>query len=85
MATRTQILKLYKEMLRESQKFSNYNYRCYAFRRIQDAFKDSKGLTDQKIIRKEMEYAIENLAVIRRQIVIGSIYSSEKLVIENQR
>ncbi|XP_030026157.1 LYR motif-containing protein 4 [Manduca sexta] len=83
--SKSQILSLYKMLLRESEKFPNYNFRSYALRRVRDAFKDSKNLSDAKSIKKEYEFAKENLAIIRRQVLIGDMYKTEKLVIENMR
>ncbi|XP_072937576.1 LYR motif-containing protein 4 homolog [Epargyreus clarus] len=83
--TKNQVLALYKSMLRESQKFPNYNFRAYALRRIKDAFKASKTLTDPKIIKKEFEFAQQNFALIKRQVVIGDMFRTDKLVIENLR
>ncbi|XP_049882959.1 LYR motif-containing protein 4-like [Pectinophora gossypiella] len=85
MASKTQILSLYKSLLRESEKFPNYNFRSYAIRRVRDAFKEKKTITDQKQAKKEIEYAKENLAIIQRQTSIGNMFKTEKLVIENTR
>ncbi|CAH2056258.1 unnamed protein product, partial [Iphiclides podalirius] len=71
--------------MRESQIFPNYNFRSYALRRVRDAFKENKSLTDPKLIRKEYQFAKENLAIITRQVSIGQMYKTEKLVIENQQ
>ncbi|XP_038217682.1 LYR motif-containing protein 4 [Zerene cesonia] len=81
--SKTQILAIYKSLLRESEKFSNYNFRAYAIRRVRDAFKEKKVLTDPKAINNEIKFAMDNLQLIRRQIVIGDMYKTEKLVIEN--
>ncbi|CAH2229522.1 LYR motif-containing protein 4B [Pararge aegeria] len=80
-----QVLSLYKSLMKESKKFSNYNFRLYALRRIRDAFKESKLLTDPKLIKKEFEYGKQNLEIIQRQVVVGNMYQTEKLVIENVR
>ncbi|XP_045782736.1 LYR motif-containing protein 4B [Maniola jurtina] len=80
-----QILSLYKSLLKESNKFNNYNFRAYALRRVRDAFKENKFLTDPKLVKKEFEYGKENLAIVKRQVVIGDMYQTEKLVIENIR
>ncbi|CAH0716790.1 unnamed protein product, partial [Brenthis ino] len=82
---RNQILSLYKALMKESQKFSNYNFRAYAIRRVRDAFKESKSLSDPKLIKKEFDFGKENLEIIKRQVVIGDMYKIEKLVIENTR
>lgn len=81
--TRRHILALYKSLLRESEKFANYNFRSYALRRIRDGFRDSKGETDQKLAKKQFDLGAESLEIIRRQIVVGNLYQTEKLVIEN--
>ncbi|XP_073964588.1 LYR motif-containing protein 4-like [Choristoneura fumiferana] len=83
--TKMQILTIYKTLLRESQNFTNYNFRSYALRRIRDAFKENKTLSDPKQIKKEYLYAKENLPIIRRQVAVGDMYQTEKLVIENMR
>lgn len=43
-------------------------YRNYALRRIKDAFKDNKKLTEPDAIQKQYQFANENLDVIRRQV-----------------
>ncbi|RVE49722.1 hypothetical protein evm_005592 [Chilo suppressalis] len=82
--SKMQILSLYKLLMKESQKFPNYNFRNYALRRVRDAFKTNKSLADQKIIKKEYETGKVNLDIIRRQVAIGNMYSTEKLIIENK-
>ncbi|XP_034838467.1 LYR motif-containing protein 4B-like [Maniola hyperantus] len=79
------VLSLYKSLLKESNKFANYNFRAYALRRIRDAFQENKSLTDPKLVKKEFEYGKENLKIIKRQVVVGDMYQTEKLVIENIR
>ncbi|XP_041986197.1 protein bcn92 [Aricia agestis] len=81
--TKSQVLVLYKSLLKESQKFPNYNFRSYALRRIRDAFKSNKTIGDNKEILKEYEYGKQNLEIIKRQVVIGDMFRTEKLVIEN--
>ncbi|CAH4031972.1 unnamed protein product [Pieris brassicae] len=80
---KSQILALYKCLLRESQKFSSYNIRSYAIRRVRDAFKENKSLSDGKAINNEIKFAKENLEIIKRQTIIGNMYQTDKLVIEN--
>nr|CAD7433491.1 unnamed protein product [Timema monikensis] len=78
------ILKLYKLMLRESIKFESYNYRMYALRRIRDGFKENKTLADLGEIQNSIKRAEANLGVIKHQVVIGKLYSADKLVIEDE-
>ncbi|KAM9307949.1 LYR motif-containing protein 4 [Gastrophryne carolinensis] len=81
-SSRAQVLNLYKMMLRESQNFSSYNYRTYAIRRIQDAFREKKNVDDFHEIQTLIHQAKENLDIIRRQVTIGQMYATQKLIIE---
>ncbi|XP_026736544.1 protein bcn92 [Trichoplusia ni] len=81
--SKRQILSIYKFLIREAEKFPNYNFRAYAVRRVKDAFHDNKGITDPKQIKKQYDFAMENLTMIRRQIIVGDLYRTDKLVIEN--
>lgn len=69
------ILRLYKTLLRESQKFVDYNYRSYAVRRVQDAFKENKNITKQSEIEQQIKFAHENLNMIKRQATIGHLFN----------
>uniref|UniRef100_A0A8C5MD91 Complex 1 LYR protein domain-containing protein n=1 Tax=Leptobrachium leishanense TaxID=445787 RepID=A0A8C5MD91_9ANUR len=66
-SSRSQVLSLYKTMLRESGRFSSYNYRSYAIRRIKDAFREKKNVHDSHEIQSLVQRAKENLEVIKRQ------------------
>ncbi|XP_037237649.1 LYR motif-containing protein 4 isoform X4 [Falco rusticolus] len=67
-SSRAQVLRLYRALLRESQRFSGYNYRMYAIRRIRDAFKENKNIKDSEKIEELVKKAKANLEVIHRQI-----------------
>ncbi|KAG8442431.1 hypothetical protein GDO86_011277 [Hymenochirus boettgeri] len=69
-SSRSQVLSLYKIMLRESQKFNAYNYRTYAIRRIRDAFREKKNVDNINEIKFLVGRATENLNVIRRQEIV---------------
>ncbi|XP_031621673.1 LYR motif-containing protein 4 [Contarinia nasturtii] len=81
--TKVQVLSIYKQLLRESQKFDSYSFRNYAVRRIKDTFKLNKSITQAIEVQKQYQIANENLGIIKRQVIIGKMYSSDKLVIEN--
>ncbi|XP_065090996.1 LYR motif-containing protein 4 [Ochlerotatus camptorhynchus] len=81
-AHKMKVLSLYRQLLRESQKFSSYNFRNYALRRIRDAFRGNKALTDSVKIQSEMEFARKNLDTIKRQALISQMFRTDKLVIE---
>ncbi|KAM9076317.1 LYR motif-containing protein 4 isoform 1-T1 [Megaptera novaeangliae] len=66
-SSRAQVLDLYRAMLRESKRFSAYNYRTYAIRRIRDAFRENKNVKDPVQIQALMNKARRDLGLIRRQ------------------
>ncbi|XP_074683769.1 LYR motif-containing protein 4 isoform X1 [Strix aluco] len=66
-SSRAQVLRLYRALLRESQRFGSYNYRTYAIRRIRDAFRENKNIKDSEKIEELVNKAKANLEVIHRQ------------------
>ncbi|KAF2885233.1 hypothetical protein ILUMI_20952 [Ignelater luminosus] len=83
MSSKLQVLSLYRLLIRESKKFPSYNFRNYALRRIRDSFKENKSLTDQIQIKQQINKGYDNLEIIKRQVLIGNLYKTDKLVIEN--
>ncbi|XP_078688465.1 LYR motif-containing protein 4-like [Branchiostoma floridae x Branchiostoma belcheri] len=81
-STRSVVLSLYKKILRESKNFSSYNFRMYALRRTRDGFRANKDITDPAKIQELIKQAEDSLQVVKRQVVIGHLYSTDKLVIE---
>ncbi|KAK7114980.1 hypothetical protein V1264_000935 [Littorina saxatilis] len=82
-ATRSQVLSLYKHILREGKKFVDYNFRMYAVRRTKDQFRSNKEISDSSKIQELIKEAEENLEIMRRQVLIGQMYGDGKLVIES--
>lgn len=67
----------------ESPGTRQYN-RTYAVRRIRDAFRENKNVKDPVEIQTLVNKAKRDLEVIRRQVHIGQLYSTDKLIIENR-
>ncbi|XP_050522531.1 LYR motif-containing protein 4 isoform X2 [Daktulosphaira vitifoliae] len=55
----------------------------YALRRIKDMFRENKSLKDPAEIQRNMEEASKYLDIIKRQVVVGDLYKSDKLVIDH--
>ena len=68
------VLSLYKQMLRESEKFIDINYRSYAIRRVRDGFKHGSKETEQLRINKNIFNAKHNLEVIKRQSTVSHLF-----------
>ncbi|CAK9439921.1 uncharacterized protein LODBEIA_P40210 [Lodderomyces beijingensis] len=83
MVDRSQILKLYKNLLQKAHGFDNYNFREYAKRRTVDMFKQHKSLTNPDEIAKFYNEGIDNLALLTRQTAISQMYTFDKLVVES--
>ncbi|XP_061876797.1 LYR motif-containing protein 4 [Entelurus aequoreus] len=77
-----QVLSLYRMLLRESSNFNSYNYRTYALRRVRDAFRANRKVDDPKRVETLMLDGWQSLALIKRQVAIGSMYQSQKTVVE---
>uniref|UniRef100_A0A9L0IV65 LYR motif containing 4 n=1 Tax=Equus asinus TaxID=9793 RepID=A0A9L0IV65_EQUAS len=58
--------------------------RTYAVRRIRDAFRENKNVKDPVEIQALVNKAKRDLEIIRRQVHIGQLYSTDKLIIETQ-
>lgn len=54
----------------------------YTLRRVRDAFKENKSLTEELKIQQCLKEATENLEMLRRQTLISQLYKTDKLIIE---
>ncbi|XP_043961146.1 LYR motif-containing protein 4 isoform X1 [Gambusia affinis] len=81
-STRSQVISLYKMMLKESSRFPSYNYRTYALRRVRDAFRANRDVEDPKAVERLMEEGEQMLALIQRQVSIGKMYEAQRTVVD---
>lgn len=65
-----------------SKQFSNYYFREYSLRRTREDFRANRAVTDPKRIMELLDYGRRNLAVIKRQALIGQLYGHQDLVVE---
>nr|ACI66069.1 LYR motif-containing protein 4 [Salmo salar] len=47
--SRTQVISLYRMLIKESKKFPSYNYRTYALRRVKDSFRENLHVDNPKL------------------------------------
>jgi len=80
---RAHVLHLYRSFLKAGDKFSNYNFRDYVKRRARDAFKEAKNETDPTSIKRLVEKAEHELAIVQRQSQLSQLYGAERLVVED--
>lgn len=80
--TRTQILSLYRQLIKNSKHFTNYNFREYFLRKSRLEFKQNMNLTDPKKIQDMFATANNELSVLKRQSIVSQLYTFDKTVIE---
>ncbi|KAK5777094.1 uncharacterized protein LOC108479670 [Gossypium arboreum] len=73
--TRTEVLQLYRSLLRVARQFSDYNIREYSKRRTIDAFRDNKNLTDPSQLSAAFSDGKAQLEVAKRQALVYSLYA----------
>uniref|UniRef100_A0AAV2L5R9 Complex 1 LYR protein domain-containing protein n=1 Tax=Knipowitschia caucasica TaxID=637954 RepID=A0AAV2L5R9_KNICA len=69
-------------LLRESSKFPSYNYRTYAVRRVRDAFRDNRSVQEPELLNRLLQEGEQRLQMIRRQVLVGQLYATQKSIIE---
>ncbi|CAI4060018.1 hypothetical protein N7582_001516 [Saccharomyces uvarum] len=80
--TRGQVLSLYKQFIKNSNQFNNYNFRQYFLRRTRDTFRDNVNQKDPKVLMNLFKDAKNELGVLKRQSVISQMYTFDRLVVE---
>ncbi|KAK3198867.1 hypothetical protein Dsin_022282 [Dipteronia sinensis] len=73
--TRTEILGLYRSLLRTARDFCDYNIREYTKRRTTDGFHQNQNLTDPDSIFSAYQEGKSQLALAKRQSVVYSLYA----------
>ncbi len=82
--TKSQILSLFRDFLRNSKKFEDYNFREYFLRKTRNDFKKLQKL-NEKNKKEASDWLIQaqsDLALLRRQATISKMYHFDKLVVE---
>lgn len=74
-----QAVQLYREFLRASNEFENYNFRSYFVRKTKSAFRNPETL---ELTPEEVSKARAELLVLQRQSKISNMYHFDPLVVE---
>ncbi|KAL7465432.1 hypothetical protein ACHAXS_005756 [Conticribra weissflogii] len=72
---------LFRSLLREAKKVDNYNFRHYAIRRTRAGFTANRDLTGNEAV-VALQEGQEQLEVLKRQVVLGTLYPSSRSVME---
>eukprot|EP01031_Cornospumella_fuschlensis_P042989 gene42989-52540_t len=79
--SRLQVLSLYRGILRNANKFPNYNFKAHAKRRTVAAFHECKSLVDSQQIQEKYRFGQDQLELIRRQALLSSLYPEDPSVV----
>ncbi|ERM99899.1 hypothetical protein AMTRI_Chr10g650 [Amborella trichopoda] len=73
--SRTEILGLFRSLLKTARKFPDYNIREYMKRRTIDGFRQNSKLTDAPSVSSAFLDANSQLEVAKRQAVVYTLYA----------
>lgn len=76
------VIKLYRALLRHGSKFADYNFREYALRRTKDGFRAAKFEDNPEVVKKLYYEGLSSLAVVKRQAIISQMFTTDPVVIE---
>lgn len=73
--TRSEVLWLFRSLLRTARQFSDYNIREYTKCRTVDGFRQNRTLTDQDALASAFSDGKAQLEIAKRQAVVYSLYA----------
>lgn len=74
MGGKSEVLTLFRSLLREANKFSSYNVRHYAKRRVAEGYRENQKLQDPEAIQAALHQGKEALELMKRQVLVYSLY-----------
>ncbi|XP_014272362.1 LYR motif-containing protein 4 [Halyomorpha halys] len=81
--SKAQVLKLYRDMMREAKKIPAYNFRTYALRRIKHGFNENKNVK-LECIKNKFNDGLLAYDSLKRQVIVSAIFKTDKIIVENQ-
>uniref|UniRef100_A0A5K3FEA1 Complex1_LYR_dom domain-containing protein n=1 Tax=Mesocestoides corti TaxID=53468 RepID=A0A5K3FEA1_MESCO len=76
------VLSLYREMLRASKNFSDYNFRTYFVRRVKEEFRKHEHITSGEDLENFLAEGQKTLGILQRQSELSRSFKGLKLTIE---
>ncbi|KAH7713001.1 iron-sulfur cluster biosynthesis protein [Aphelenchoides avenae] len=83
--SRSAWIKLYKDLWRASNQFTQYNFRHFGHRRVRDYFERYRTEANPAKLQELYQLGHKELETVRRQATIGKLYPDRPLVIEVQQ
>lgn len=75
---------LFRALMRTSSQFASFNFKHYSRDRVRAEFKLHQHVQDAAKVAELRKTGQDNLAMLRRQTLINSMYAPEPLVLERQ-
>ena len=73
---------LYRDLLRASKGFTNYNFREYALRRVRETMRENASITDAAAASRAYAEGRVQLDMLRRQAAVSALFPQEKHAME---
>ena len=64
---------MYRSMLRNSSKITNYNFRAHAMRRIKAGFRSDLN-TEESLLTQKYNHGLQQLEIVKRQSLISQLF-----------
>mmetsp|Transcript_396 Transcript_396/g.560 ORF Transcript_396/g.560 Transcript_396/m.560 type:complete len:85 (+) Transcript_396:35-289(+) len=74
---------LYRNLLRSSKQFTDYNLRSYAVRSVRTRFRENMEVTDAAKAKELLQEARRQAEILQRQSSISSMYGAPRVVVEH--
>jgi len=84
MPSKTQALALFRNLLRQSSKLQNYNYRDHALRRVKSSFQEGRALSAE-LAATQYAWGLEQLKLVERHKVLGHLFPDDLPNVLNEK
>jgi len=82
MSTRMAVLRLYREILKSSAQFEDYNFRQYSIRSAKTRFRQNRNVSDVAAIAAMVQEAVTQRDLVRRQVLVGRLYAANRVLLD---
>lgn len=80
--SRVQSISLFRALLREAGKMSNYNFREHARRRVIGSFREFQN-ANELVAQEQYSFGVSQLELLKRQSIISRLYPGTESVAEH--
>merc|ERR1711916_20097 len=82
-STQLHAIHLYRQLLRNGNQHSGYNFRHYIVRRVREEYQKNKQITEEGKIAELLRNGEEQLQLIKRQVALSQLYPFQQQVIDD--